>query len=62
MANDTEFNRLAIKVANIEDKISDIDKIAKMLDIWIKENNYELIPIMNMLNDKINDAINIIKK
>jgi len=62
MANDVEFNRLAIKVASIEDKIYDIDKIAKMLDIWVKDNNYELIPVMNMLKDKIKETLVIIEK
>lgn len=49
MANDAEFNKLAIKVANIEDKILDIDKITKILNMWAKENDYELIPIVKML-------------
>lgn len=62
MANDTEYNKVINKLIGIEDKISDIDKIAKTLDIWVKENSYELIPMMNMLNNKINDVIGIIKK
>ncbi len=62
MANDAEFNKLAIKVANIEDKILDIDKITKILNMWAKENDYELIPIVKMLNDKVKTALKIIEK
>lgn len=62
MANDAEFNKLAIKVANIEDKILDIDKITKILNMWVKENDYELIPIVKMLNDKVKTALKIIEK
>lgn len=62
MANDAEFNKLAIKVANIEDKILDIDKITKILNMRAKENDYELIPIVKMLNDKVKTALKIIEK
>ncbi len=43
-------------------KIADIDKIAKMLDIWVKDNNYKLIPVMNMLNGKIKEALKVIER
>lgn len=56
-----EYDKIANKLAHIEDKITDIEKIAKTLDIWIKENDYELIPIAKMLNNKINEAITVIK-
>ncbi len=62
MPDMTEFNNLANKLVNIEDKITDIEQIAKMLDIWSKEKDYELIPLINMLNNKINDTMEIIKK
>ena len=53
MCNEVEYNKVIKKLISIEDKIVDIDKIAKMLDIWVKDNNYKLIPAMNMLNGKI---------
>lgn len=61
MADDVEFNRLAIKVANVEDKILDIEKITKILNMWAKENDYELIPMIKMLNNKVKDALKIIE-
>lgn len=36
--------------------------IIKMLNIWVKENSYELIPIINILNSKIKDMADIINK
>ena len=38
--------------------MSEIEVIMKMLDIWVKEKDYELIPIMNVLNAKIDDIVN----
>ena len=46
MCNEVEYNKVIKKLISIEDKIVDIDKIAKMLDIWVKDNNYKLIPAM----------------
>ena len=36
--------------------------IIKMLNIWVKEKDYELIPVMNILNNKINDLVQILRK
>lgn len=62
MCNEVEYNKVIKKLISIEDKIVDIDKIAKMLDIWVKDNNYKLIPAMNMLNGKIKEALKIIER
>lgn len=62
MCNEVEYNKVIKKLISIEDKIVDIDKIAKMLDIWVKDNNYELIPVMNMLNGKIKEALKVIER
>ncbi len=62
MCNEVEYNKVIKKLISIEDKIVDIDKIAKMLDIWVKDNNYKLIPVMNMLNGKIKEALKIIER
>ncbi len=40
------YNNLANKLIEIE------DKIIEMLNIWIKDNNYELILIIKILNEK----------
>lgn len=53
------YDEFANKLAYIDDKISEIEIIMKMLDIWVKEKDYELIPIINVLNTKID---NIVKK
>ena len=42
------YNNLANKLIEIE------DKIIEMLNIWIKDNNYELILIIKILNEKFN--------
>lgn len=62
MLKQTEYDKLVNKLVHIEDKILDIDKISKTLNIWVKENDYELIPIIKMLNNKIKDALKIIEK
>ena len=62
MCNEVEYNKVIKKLISVEDKIVDIDKIAKMLDIWVKDNNYKLIPVMNMLNGKIKEALKIIER
>lgn len=56
------YEKIANKLVNLEDKFSEAETIIKMLNIWVKDNNYELIPIMNILNSKIKDMVNIINK
>ncbi len=55
-------NDIINKLINIEDKFIEIESIVKMINIWVKEKDYELIPILNILNDKIDDVSKIIKK
>jgi len=62
MCNEVEYNKVIKKLISVEDKIVDIDKIAKMLNIWVKDNNYEQIPITNMLNGKIKEALKVIER
>lgn len=57
-----KYNKLANKIISFEDKFSEIQPVIKTLDIWIKENDYELIPIMKILNNKIKDLSKIINK
>lgn len=56
------YDKLANKLIDIEDAFSEIQTITGMINIWIKENDYQLIPIMNMLNEKINNVSEIIRK
>lgn len=62
MADDNDFQMVLNKLVALEDKFSEIKSITKVLNIWIKENDYELIPIINMLNGKIDDMTRIIGK
>lgn len=50
------------KLITLEDKIREIETIAKILNIWVKDDYYELIPIIKMLNNKVKNAANIFKK
>ncbi len=50
------YNNLANKLIEIE------DKIIEMLNIWIKDNNYELIPIIKILNEKFNAITKTLRK
>ncbi len=56
MQNENLNNKIANRLIELEDKFVEIKSIAKILNIWIKENDYELIPVINMLDDKINEA------
>ena len=62
MADDNDFQMVLNKLVALEDKFSEIKSITKVLNIWIKENDYELIPIINMINGKIDDMTRIIGK
>lgn len=62
MADDNDFQMVLNKLVALEDKFSEIKSITKVLNIWIKENDYELIPIINMLNGKIDYMTRIIGK
>ena len=44
MADDNDFQMVLNKLVALEDKFSEIKSITKVLNIWIKENDYELIP------------------
>lgn len=39
-----------------------METIIKMLNIWIKDNNYELIPIIKILNEKFNAITKTLRK
>lgn len=60
--NNDDYNSLANKLISIEDTFNDIRTITDMIDMWIRKNDYQLIPIMNMLNEKINNVSEIIKR
>ncbi len=62
MLENNPTDKIINKLLLIEDKFSEIKSITKVLNIWIKENDYELIPIINMLNGKIDDMTRIIGK
>ena len=62
MENKEDYNKMANKLIKIEDKFLEIKNIAKTIDIWTKEHDYELIPMMNMLNNKIKCLSQIIKE
>lgn len=53
MADKNLTDKLANRLALIEDNFIEIKSIVEVLNIWVKEKNYELIPVINMLNDKI---------
>lgn len=62
--NEEQYNKIANKLANIADKFLEMESIVKTINIWVKENDYELIPLMKILNNKIEDmagAINSCK-
>lgn len=50
------------KLIEIDDKFSKIEMLAKTINFWVKERDYELVPIINMLNTKITDILEIIRK
>ncbi len=56
------YNNLANKLIEIEDKIIEMETIIKILNIWIKDNNYELIPIIKILNEKFNAITKTLRK
>lgn len=56
------YNNLASKLIEIEDKNIEMETIIKMLNIWIKDNNYELIPIIKILNEKFNAITKTLRK
>lgn len=60
--NSNSYNNLANKLIEIEDKIIEMETIIKMLNIWIKDNNYELIPIIKILNEKFNAITKTLRK
>lgn len=60
--NDEIYNEMINKLVNIEDKFQEIKSIARVLSLWVKENAYEIIPIMNILNDRIQNMAEIIEK
>lgn len=62
MQNNNNYNEIVNKLAHINDKFIEIESIVKMLNIWVKEKDYELIPIINILNNKMNDITKILDR
>ncbi len=60
--NEEQYNKLANKLVNITDKFLEMESIVKTINIWVKENDYELIPLMKILNNKIEDMAGAINK
>lgn len=60
--NEEQYNKIANKLANIADKFLEMESIVKTINIWVKENDYELIPLMKILNNKIEDMAGAINK
>ena len=60
--NNNDYNNLANKLITIEDKIIEAETIIKMLNIWIKDNYYELIPVMKILNEKFGEITKALRK
>ena len=52
MPDNDDFQLILNKLTALEDKFTEIESITKILNLWAKENDYELIPIVNMLNNK----------
>ena len=62
MKNESLNNQMANKLINIEDKVIEIEHLTGILTIWIKDNAYEMIPVVHILNDKFNKLKEIIQK
>jgi len=62
MPNSDDFQLILNKLIALENKFTEIESIIKVLNLWVKENDYKLIPIINMLNGKMNDTIKIIDR
>ncbi len=60
MSQNNDYNAVINKLIALEDKLKEIESITKILNMWIKENDYELIPVINMLNNKLADTAKII--
>lgn len=50
------------KLIEINDRFGEIEMLTKTIVFWIKERDYELIPIANILNEKICNMAEIIRK
>lgn len=62
MSQNNDYNAVINKLIALEDKFNEIQSIAKILNMWVKENDYELIPVIKMLNNKIADTAKIISR
>lgn len=59
--NMQNIEQTIIKLAEIEDKLAEIDKIVNIVNFWAKEYDYELMPILKLLNGKMADIKSIIR-
>jgi len=62
MQNNNDNNYIINKLIHVDDKFMEIESIIKIINIWVKERDYELIPVVNILNDKVNELIRILRK
>lgn len=62
MDNQTSYNEIVNTLVSIEDRALEASSVVKVLDIWAKERDFEMIPIVNILNEKIQGILDIIKK
>lgn len=61
MHSKKDYNNLANKLVKIDNKFSEIEPVVKTINIWIRENDYELIPVMNILNSKIKELAKVLR-
>ncbi len=59
MPDNKAYEKIANKLADIHEKFTEIEQIANVINIYTKENCYEMIPLVNILDTKINDASKI---
>ncbi len=59
MVDEEMYNKIANKLANITDKFLEIEPVTRTITLWAKENNYELIPLIKILNAKMKDISDI---
>lgn len=61
MSQNQNIDQTIIKLIEIQDKLTEVDKIVKIINIWAQEYDYELMPILKLLNGKMADIKNIVR-
>ena len=49
MKNSKDYDKIANKLAAVDGKFAEIKFLVKTLNIWIKENNYNLIELGDII-------------